>query len=171
MQSRVLDISLPLDSDSIEECFDSFLNPLMSDHVCEKCQRTSRFQQNMKFEKVPEILVVAMLRFGMNGRKIQKNVRFGFNLNLSEACVDERDGKFELFAVIVHNGLEIQRGHYVCHLKCADGVWYYCDDLKIVKESRSGVLKSIPYMLFYRRKEIMPPVYVQFGIPENGAEA
>jgi ubiquitin C-terminal hydrolase len=170
IEAHLLDITLNLDSDSIEECFQSFLNPPKAEHVCEKCQQNSHFQESLKFSKVPEILVVTMMRFGVDGKKSQKTVRFGFDLDLSVACINEEDGLFELFAVIVHDGPQIHRGHYMCYVKCGNGIWYLVDDLRVVKGNRHSILNSNPYMLFYRRKEkvFMEPVYVRFGVRSDG---
>jgi len=56
---------------------------------------------------------------------------------------------FALYAVVVHVGESIQRGHYVAYVKDPRGEWFQMDDHKASPVSLSEVLQVQAYMLFY----------------------
>jgi len=56
---------------------------------------------------------------------------------------------FALYAVVVHVGSSIQRGHYVVYVKAPQGEWFQVEDHKASPVSLSEVLKVQAYMLFY----------------------
>ena len=56
---------------------------------------------------------------------------------------------FALYAVVVHVGASIRRGHYVAYVKDPRGEWFQMDDHKESPLSLSEVLQVQAYMLFY----------------------
>jgi len=56
---------------------------------------------------------------------------------------------FALYAVVVHVGASIRRGHYVAYVKDPRGEWFQMDDHKASSVSLSEVLQVQAYMLFY----------------------
>ena len=169
VSSRLLDVALQLDYETIEDCFQSFMTPQISGHVCDSCGQKSTFQEELQISHAPEILIVTMMRFASNGSKIERVVDFGLELDLSPFCTSDTTGVFDLFAVIVHNGHQMHKGHFMCYVMCSNGVWYSADDSKVLKTSTKNVLFSRPYILFYKRKteRAMKPIYATFGVPED----
>ncbi|OHS95273.1 Clan CA, family C19, ubiquitin hydrolase-like cysteine peptidase [Tritrichomonas foetus] len=172
--SRVLDISLPIDkwgkneTPTIEKCLMHFMNPSesVSGFKCEKCNSIGTMSNSYTFENTPYILIITMMRFSATGQKIEMNVDFDFELDISFCSQPSLQTQYELFAVVVHNGHQINFGHFTSAFKIGK-VWYSADDTTVTKVSPKSIKLSKPYILFYRRKIVMEPIIVQFGIPEN----
>ena len=168
--SKFLDITLPLDADTIEGCFENFMAPrnVGSNYICEHCKETGTCSTKTVFSETPNILVVTMMRFTTSGVKNETQVDFGLNLDLTPFVEPGAFPYYELFAVINHSGHQINRGHFTCFVKCSNS-WYSADDSKVVKESSQAVLESRPYVLFYKRHygSVLNPVMVSFGIPNK----
>lgn len=166
--SRFLDITLPLDADTLEGCFESFMKPrnVGSNYICEKCKQAGTCSTRTKFADTPNILIITMMRFTATANKDERPVDFGLNIDLKDFVEDGIDHYYELFAVINHSGHQVNRGHFTCMVKCNNGSWYNCDDTKITKDASQNVLDSKPYVLFYKKSKgpVMEPVYVTFGI-------
>ena len=166
--SKFLDITLPLDSDTIEGCFENFmaLRNVGSNYICEHCKEAGNCCTKTEFEETPNILVVTMMRFTSTGVKIEKSVDFGLQMDLSRFAKPGVHAQYELFAVITHSGHQINRGHFTCFVKCNNGHWYSADDSKIVKDTPQNVLESRPYVLFFKRNygSMSQPVMVNFGL-------
>ena len=94
-------------------------------------------------------------------------VDFGLELDLTSFCADGTNALFELFAVIVHNGHQMHKGHFMCYVMCSNGIWYSADDSRVAKVSTNSVLMSRPYILFYKRRQVplTKPIYVHFEMP------
>ena len=167
VSSRLLDVTLQVDAGTIEGCFESFMKPQISEHVCESCGEKAIFHEELEVSRVPEILVVTMMRFASNGSKIEKVVDFGLELDLTSFCADGTNALFELFAVIVHNGHQMHKGHFMCYVMCSNGIWYSADDSRVAKVSTKSVLMSRPYILFYKRRQVplTKPILVHFEMP------
>jgi len=56
---------------------------------------------------------------------------------------------FAPYAVVVHVGVSIRRGHYVVYVKDPRGEWFQMDDHKVSPVSLSEVLQVQAYMFFY----------------------
>jgi ubiquitin carboxyl-terminal hydrolase 36/42 len=173
-ESRFLDMKLTVENETIEECFQQLLGEQKSSEAfCRKCRRKRNFLNRYSVREAPEILIVTLMRFTSNGDKIEKAVNFGFELDLSQFVAQGVHELFELFAVLLHNGEEANKGHFLSYVKCADGVWYSADDSKVVKIGPKVVLLSRPYILFYKRKVIglpIEPVMVTFGLSDEEEE-
>merc|ERR1712110_1097716 len=57
---------------------------------------------------------------------------------------------YSLYAVVMHSG-NLQGGHYTAFVK-KSGEWFSCNDHTIKKISKSEVLGSQAYLLFYHKK-------------------
>jgi len=170
-KSKFLDITITLDGDSIESCFENFMSTrdVGSNYICQECKGIGTCSSTTVFAETPNILIITMMRFTAAGVKIEKPVDFGHDLDLGSFSLPETHHQYELFAVINHTGHQITRGHFSCYMKCDNGNWYSADDSKIVRESNQSVLDSRPYVLFYRRKygELVSPIMVTIGQPKQ----
>lgn len=166
--SKFYDITLPLDADTLDGCFESFMKPrnVGSNYICEHCKQAGTCSTRTKFADTPNILIITMMRFTATVNKDERQVDFGLNIDLKEFVEDGVEHFYELFAVINHSGHQVNRGHFTCFVKCNGGSWYNCDDTKITKDTAQNVLDSKPYVLFYKRVHgpESAPIMVTFGI-------
>ena len=81
--------------------------------------------------------------------------------------------KYELYAVVVHDG-DISREHYYSFVKVDDyDEWYVCDDtyVKPLGKNKKQHIHPDAYLLFYKKAELEPsllflnPLIVQWFIP------
>ncbi|OHT06400.1 Clan CA, family C19, ubiquitin hydrolase-like cysteine peptidase [Tritrichomonas foetus] len=168
---RFLDITITIESNSIESCLEQFFKSekLDSTYKCENCKKAGTCTHNIIFQETPQILIITMMRFTANGSKIELPVDFGFEIDLSSFTAKNVYPYFELFAVINHDGHELSHGHFSTFIRCENGNWYSINDSKVIKVPSKSVLMSRPYVLFYKRKPVrmMKPIYVHFGLNED----
>uniref|UniRef100_A0A6S9IZW9 Ubiquitinyl hydrolase 1 n=2 Tax=Heterosigma akashiwo TaxID=2829 RepID=A0A6S9IZW9_HETAK len=71
----------------------------------------------------------------------------------ADAASPEEDGvgTYTLHGFVSHVGRNTASGHYVCHLRSADGSWAIFDDQKVA-QSRAPPLR-LGYLYFYRRDD------------------
>jgi len=86
--------------------------------------------------------------------KIGHHVTFPELLNVQpftspEEQHSENSLDFALYAVVVHVGASIRRGHYAAYVKDPQREWFQMDDHKASPVSFSEVIKVQAYMLFY----------------------
>jgi len=106
-------------------------------------------------------VLLHLKRFGISegggSAKIGHHVTFPELLNVqSFTSPDEQQSEnsldYALYAVVVHVGASIQRGHYVAYIKIPRGELFQIDNHKTSPVSLSEVLKVQAYMLFYIQK-------------------
>jgi ubiquitin C-terminal hydrolase len=120
--------------------------------------------------------------------KIQTPVAIPPTFDLATCCGDHHpdgDGQYDLVGVVLHGGRVLNGGHYVALTRAHDDTWHYFSDRQTapvnnIQESlAAGVYQDehynwvdkqdgrrydpVPYVLFYRRRNIppvQPPVVV-----------
>jgi uncharacterized UBP type Zn finger protein len=112
---------------------------------CEICERTESLLKSNRFTKMPLILIVTLLRFDNELKKIEDFLRFPKVLRIK--------GELEycLYAVVLHLGKGINHGHFVAFVMAEGGCWYRVDDATVFRMKEEVVMGSCPYMLFYKR--------------------
>lgn len=60
---------------------------------------------------------------------------------------------YNLYGVVVHDGMSCNSGHYYAFVKAANGIWYSMNDSSVMQVSLTTVLKQPAYILFYQRDE------------------
>ena len=165
---HVLDISIPLNSVTIEDCITNFMSPgeAIPDFTCEQCNSVGTCSVESFFESTPYILIITMMRFTSTNKKIENNVDFDFQLDIDFCTKTGQHTLYELFAIIIHNGHSIGSGHFTAAFKIGEN-WYSADDATVTKIYVKSIKTSKPYILFYRRKYEMEPIYVHFGDPNE----
>jgi ubiquitin carboxyl-terminal hydrolase 4/11/15 len=120
---------------SLQECLDEYAKEeILSENdtwKCPRCEKMRRASKKLEIWKTPDILIMHLKRFRVNGmrrEKIDVNVDFPIeNFDLSSRVLDTPDGKqeiFDLFAVDNHYG-SLGGGHYTAFAKSfIDGQWY-----------------------------------------------
>jgi len=114
-------------------------------------------------KRPPRVLTVHLNRFMQTGYALRKNseaVTFDLQLDLSPACAPDvpcAAAQYELYAVVEHSGT-MTGGHYVAYVRLpTTPVWYYVSDSSVRASTESEVLRAQAYLLFYRRRQPVPP--------------
>lgn len=119
----------------------------------------------------PRILVVAIKRFDMFGRKITRNIQYPAKFNMKkfmDGYIDDMtvskpkkssksvkitsvpDQIYDLYGVVIHKGATTNSGHYFSYCKSASNrTWYECNDSFIRQMNDNQVLNREAYLLFY----------------------
>jgi len=97
----------------------------------------------------PELLVVVLLRFGMENGKVKKKENRVVKVVEDVAVSGE---KYKLKAVVVHKGSHLS-GHYTA-ITNVGGKWFRCDDAKVNEIGAAQLLMegSGGYILFYEKR-------------------
>lgn len=85
--------------------------------------------------------------------------------------MDNGPADYNLYAVVVHEGLELSGGHYVAMVRAEDGQWWLCNDKDVSKISTKKVLGQSAYMLFYKRNVFRPAPTLAGQTPAAAAAA
>ncbi len=94
-----------------------------------------------------------MKRFDNSQKKIRKFIKYDKKINLNKYQVlnSNKNNKYKLSSVLIHNGGSIYSGHYYCYVRVSRDEWYLFNDHMVKKVNESEVLKQMPYLLFYER--------------------
>jgi len=65
--------------------------------------------------------------------------------------------KYQLYGVLIHEGTNMNSGHYYSFIKGPNNCWYKADDDSVSLSSGDQPLKQEAYVLFYIREDIPPP--------------
>ena len=116
---------------------------------CKQCKQEINIEEEIKFIKLPEILIFTLERYNeiINNIEIIHDKMIDMN-NYLDKSVYLTNTKYELFAINIRFGLSRDNGHEICQVK-RNGQWYEINDTKIYKKTRD--YNSNSYGLFYRR--------------------
>jgi ubiquitin C-terminal hydrolase len=116
---------------------------------CKQCKQEIIIKEDIKFIKLPEILIFTLERYNekMNNIEIIPDEIINMN-NYLDNSVHLTNTKYELFAINIRFGSSRDNGHEMCQVK-RNGQWYEINDIKIYKKTRD--YNSNSYGLFYRR--------------------
>ena len=113
-------------------------------YSCPHCNGLRDASKVLQIHVAPRVLVLQLKRFGF-GRygsgKLQKHVRFNPALDLAPFCTPESlrasgGMRYQLYAVLVHEGRSMHGGHYYAYVQPASGGWYRCDDSRVAQVRR-----------------------------------
>jgi len=122
------------------------------------CKTKTCATKRLALHSTPRVLQLHRKRFGIfevgGSAKIGHHATFPELLNVQlftspEGQYSEISLDFALYAVVVHVGASIQRGHYVAYVKDPRGEWFQMDDHKASPVSLSEDVQVHAYMLFY----------------------
>lgn len=116
---------------------------------CEECGFEGTMTKSCKFTKFPLILILTLMRFDNNLRKLEDFFKFPMHIEVDDGKLD-----YELYAMIVHEGRHISHGHYIAFVKDQNNNWYKADDVLIYRVKDEIVMETCPYVLFYKRSNI-----------------
>jgi len=127
-------------------------------YECMVCKTKTCVTKRLTLHSTSRVLQLHLKMFRIfeegGSAKIGHHVTFPELLNVQpftspEGQHSENSLDFALYAVVVHVGASIRRGHYVAYVKDARGEWFQMDDHKTSPVSLSEVLQVQVYMLFY----------------------
>lgn len=132
------------------ECFNFFFKKEILEHpyYCSHCKSYQNATKTFSIFRYPNILMIHLKRFNYNslfGSKLNNHVEL-----INELKLD--DNKYQLKAVINHQGSSLSSGHYTCYTRY-ENQWYECNDSNTNKVELSEVLSSQAYVLFYEKIE------------------
>uniref|UniRef100_A0A7S4PT56 Ubiquitin carboxyl-terminal hydrolase n=1 Tax=Alexandrium monilatum TaxID=311494 RepID=A0A7S4PT56_9DINO len=139
---------------------------------CKKCEQPVDVTKRFSLHALPPLVMFQLKRFefsqGARG-KIIKNVSFGTSIDLARfTSHPNKEAKYRLYAVIVHQGHTAKSGHYFAFVRHCSGTWYHFNDEQVRAVSEQQVLRTQAYLLFYEVAGIPPDLR---GGPVNGATA
>ena len=147
-------------SKNLYGCFDLFTHPefLEGDNAWfnEKTGKKEDIQKRILFWSFPNILVITLNRFSIDGTKRVNNV-IDFpinNLDLTKyACgYNPESYKYDLYGICNHMG-GVSGGHYTAFVRNYKDQWIHYDDEKHeIIDDLSCLVSSNAYCLFYRKK-------------------
>lgn len=156
-------LDLPLISNSGEnidlyECIDNYVKPEILDGenqwLNEKTNQKESIQKSISFWSFPELFIISLKRIDFMGNKINTNVLYPLELNLSKYVIGYKklEFQYELVGICCHHG-NSHYGHYTAFVKKKDK-WYFCNDEVVqVVENNEYLQTSFAYCLFYTKKK------------------
>lgn len=135
---------------------------------CEKCNDLVQSDKQFLITTPPNSLILHLKRFKYSffGSKVTTFIQYPLVLRLAPFTVSKQEATYELFAVVVHSGITVSRGHYTTYRKVEDQ-WFLFDDGNIKEASINEVLDQEAYLLFYRLPVEIRPLFdpPDFSVP------
>lgn len=126
-----------------------------SGYYCEHCKERNIATKVSTIDISPETLTIHLKRFKFNGNsssKLKQSISYSKYLDLSEFSTTNEPIKYQLIAVIVHEGRSISSGHYIAHCLQPDGNWSTYDDEYINSiNEREALNDPSAYFLIYTK--------------------
>ncbi|RXM98865.1 Ubiquitin carboxyl-terminal hydrolase 1 [Acipenser ruthenus] len=98
-------------------------------YFCETCHHYTEAERSLLFDKTPEVVTIHLKCFAANSSefdpyagpsKVNTPLQTPLKLSLEEWCTKPSKEHYELFAVVMHNGVTISSGHYTTYVKMMD---------------------------------------------------
>ncbi|XP_038650455.1 ubiquitin carboxyl-terminal hydrolase 1 isoform X2 [Scyliorhinus canicula] len=95
-------------------------------YFCENCHHYTEAERSLLFDKMPEVVTIHLKCFAAcsselepygNLSKVNTPLLTPLQLSLEEWSTRETSDCYELFAVVMHNGVSISSGHYTAYVK------------------------------------------------------
>jgi len=159
-RDRYMDLSLDIAKvDTLTEALQEFTctETLSGDNCvfCRHCDKKRTATKGLRLATAPSILVTHFKRFAYDktGRlvRLKKHIEFPTTLEIGDfmSKVNQaRPPPYELVAVLVHQGVSCDSGHYLAYVKHAGG-WYKCNDSVVERVDLDTVLRQQAYILMY----------------------
>jgi ubiquitin C-terminal hydrolase len=141
-ESEFVDWTLPMTA-SIAEAVNALAHDAATDAPCERCGAPGSCTRHNRTLRYPLVMTVMLVRFDNQLRKIDDFVEFPEVMTVGER-------RYRLYAMIVHEGRAINRGHFFAYVRDEAGAWYKADDICVFQVKGAVVMQSLPYVLFYK---------------------
>ena len=147
------------ESVTIYDCFEQFILPaiMTGDNMmfCNNCQQMSPTSYTTKIYSAPKILILILNRGKGNEFKIKINFEKIISIENYVEQKEEKELKYELYAVLTHLGTSDINGHFIafCY-SIIDNIWYKFNDAFV--DPITDFQKEVhdfeePYILFYKK--------------------
>ena len=166
---NIISVPIPVknnkDNISIYDCLDNMTKKSQLDkknkRYCGLCGVENQSYSSCQFQNTPQVLIIHLIRFRNNLKKIKNNVEYPKILDLSKYfnphSPDKNKSKYNLIGVNIHQSIgrdsNINLGHYTSIVKDKNnGKWFlYNDSCEPELKSSKDVQSSNAYILFYVR--------------------
>lgn len=144
----------------LEDCFRNFTKDedMVGENAWfnEKTGKKEDIKKNIRFWNFPNILVITLKRFSMDGQqKVQNLIDFPlYGLDLSEHVIgyNAKSYVYDIFGICNHIG-GVMGGHYTSFVKNYDNQWLHYNDTNIEKvDNPDLIISPAAYCLFYRKR-------------------
>lgn len=144
---RFSDLEVQIRSfENLQDAVDQMLAS-QTQRLSRKCDRCNTWlHQHRYVTKMPLILTVTLMRFDEQLRKIDDFFEFPDILEVNDGEI-----QYQLYAMIVHEGRVINHGHFFAYVRTEEGVWIKANDVCVFKVNLDVVMRSCPYILFYKK--------------------
>lgn len=142
------DISIPIRKyKNVEKAINKMYSssPHKTEGKCEKCSKSNCLIASKKIIHFPPILILTMMRFDNQCKKIDDFLEYQKYIAIGEDKV-----KYQLYAMIVHEGRMINHGHFISYVMNSQEIWYKVNDTCIFKVTEEKIFEQAPYVLFYK---------------------
>jgi len=153
---------------SLKSCLDTYMKEKTpTDVMCDGCGVTTVFDTINSIKKFPLVWAITFKTYSNKGEKCRKNsdrIHFPLAIDMKEWSTSVKIGRtklddapsfwYDLYCVVVHNGDELEKGHYISYSRDRDGQWYSYNDAFVHTMTEEKLLKVSPYMLFYVVRKI-----------------
>ncbi|KAI1847705.1 hypothetical protein JX265_009134 [Neoarthrinium moseri] len=149
------------------ECLDEeYIKSDKCEYRCRNCDSMQQARRDNSIKLLPNTLSIQLKRFEFkqgsrdkSASKIDTPVQFPLTLNMTPytsrgRSADARESQelarsctYDLLSVVVHVG-EIDTGHYTTYCRVGEQ-WFAFNDHRVELATKSEVLNSKPYLLFY----------------------
>jgi len=154
---------------SLLDCFHHYTKTEDSlEYHCSECKIRVQAKKDLKFVKLPSVLVILLKRFESDLKKITSNVEFPVNgldmrpyvcenFVVNNSDLDDNEYMYDLVALSTHVG-SLSSGHYTAYTSLGDDEWIFFNDEKInplrLKQLQKNlnIDTSSVYMLVYRKR-------------------
>ena len=160
----ILQLPAGNNSCSLNDLISKELDPEEVDLNCSRCQRSVRASKTAKIVRLPQILIVQLVRFfwdarGNSGKK-KNMVNYDISLKVPATGGDKN---FKLVGVTTHQGETLASGHYIaqCYSSRLKRWVKFDDDLVSPVTPESVRSSQGSYILFYKMSDPAEPPRAQ----------
>lgn len=143
---------------SLYDCFDLYCKKETMEGDNAWYNDVTKAKEDVKrgivFWSLPDILIIDLKRWTMNGRKINKIVDAPIeNADFTKYVKGYNASSYiyDLYGICNHSGNSMG-GHYTAYIKNANGKWYDCNDTMIREINSDRLISDKSYCFFYRKK-------------------
>ncbi|KAJ7374720.1 Ubiquitin carboxyl-terminal hydrolase 10 [Desmophyllum pertusum] len=166
---------LHLDVQTVTSVEEALKNLVVKEEVqgytCTKTKAQVDVSRRVTLEGLPKVLILHLKRFiysKSGSQKLQKVIDYPLELTIGKELLSSNvknkysaaQKTYKLFAVVYHHGKNAWGGHYTSDVYHPTHGWIRADDTRLKIVPFNYVLKPTqgkdPYMLFYRRIDLMP---------------
>jgi len=119
-------------------------DPIQISAECEHCGAVGPWSRSSSPIRFPFILVATLMRFDNQLRKIDDFLEY------PDVITVQGKHRYQLYAMILHEGRVINHGHFFAYVRDQGGVWYKADDVCVFRVKAAAVMSAGPYVLFYK---------------------